>query len=87
MLHLLGAVLGDPHFLTFDDVRYTFNGKGEYHLVLSPDRGLSVQGRTEQVKLENGEFALHWKRACLFVVYFLSLGCLSSSLSLSRLSL
>uniref|UniRef100_A0A8C7CZ74 Sushi domain containing 2 n=1 Tax=Oncorhynchus kisutch TaxID=8019 RepID=A0A8C7CZ74_ONCKI len=52
-----GAVLGDPHFLTFDDVRYTFNGKGEYYLVLSPDRGLSVQGRTEQVKLENGEFA------------------------------
>ncbi|KAK6306016.1 hypothetical protein J4Q44_G00229410 [Coregonus suidteri] len=49
-----GAVLGDPHFITFDGVSYTFNGKGEYYLVLSPDRGLSVQGRTEQVKLENG---------------------------------
>ncbi|XP_047446815.1 sushi domain-containing protein 2 [Mugil cephalus] len=52
-----GVVLGDPHFITFDGLRYTFNGKGEYHLVSSPDRGLSVQARTEQVKLKNGSLA------------------------------
>ncbi|KAL0979029.1 hypothetical protein UPYG_G00179530 [Umbra pygmaea] len=49
-----GAVLGDPHFITFDNMNFTFNGKGEYYLVQSPDRGLTVQGRTAQVKLENG---------------------------------
>ncbi|KAJ7993649.1 hypothetical protein DPEC_G00256840 [Dallia pectoralis] len=52
-----GAVLGDPHFVTFDGLNYSFNGKGEYYLVQSPDRGLVVQGRTEQVKLENGTLA------------------------------
>ncbi|XP_010731273.3 sushi domain-containing protein 2 isoform X2 [Larimichthys crocea] len=51
-----GVVLGDLHFITFDGLGYTFNGKGEYLLVSSPDRQLSVQARTEQVKLEN--FAL-----------------------------
>ncbi|XP_049434450.1 sushi domain-containing protein 2 [Epinephelus fuscoguttatus] len=52
-----GVVLGDPHFITFDGLSYTFNGKGEYYLVSSPDRELSVQARTEQVKLENGTLA------------------------------
>uniref|UniRef100_A0A3B4FJG8 Sushi domain containing 2 n=1 Tax=Pundamilia nyererei TaxID=303518 RepID=A0A3B4FJG8_9CICH len=45
-----GVVLGDPHFITFDGLRYTFNGKGEYYLVSSPAKGLSVQARTEQFK-------------------------------------
>uniref|UniRef100_A0A672IB95 Sushi domain containing 2 n=1 Tax=Salarias fasciatus TaxID=181472 RepID=A0A672IB95_SALFA len=49
-----GVVLGDPHFITFDGLKYTFNGRGEYHLVSSPHRELSVQARTEQVKLHNG---------------------------------
>lgn len=52
-----GVVLGDPHFVTFDGLSYTFNGKGEFHLVSSPDRELSVQARTEQVKLKNGTLA------------------------------
>ncbi|XP_029915562.1 sushi domain-containing protein 2 [Myripristis murdjan] len=52
-----GAVLGDPHFITFDGLSYTFNGKGEYYLVSSPDKELSVQARTEQVKLKNGTSA------------------------------
>ncbi|XP_070759880.1 sushi domain-containing protein 2 [Enoplosus armatus] len=49
-----GVVLGDPHFITFDGLSYTFNGKGEFYLVSSPDRELSVQARTGQVKLKNG---------------------------------
>ncbi|XP_070821377.1 sushi domain-containing protein 2 [Chaetodon trifascialis] len=52
-----GVVLGDPHFVTFDGLSYTFNGKGEFYLVSSPDRELSVQARTEQVKLKNGTLA------------------------------
>ncbi|KAM6930980.1 sushi domain-containing protein 2 [Xenentodon cancila] len=52
-----GAVLGALHFITFDGLRYTFSGKGEYYLVSSPDRQLSVQARTEPVKLSNGTSA------------------------------
>uniref|UniRef100_A0A3Q1HH93 Uncharacterized protein n=1 Tax=Anabas testudineus TaxID=64144 RepID=A0A3Q1HH93_ANATE len=49
-----GVVLGDPHFITFDGLSYTFNGKGEYYLVSSPNGELTVQARTEQMKLKNG---------------------------------
>ncbi|KAM9393861.1 sushi domain-containing protein 2 [Pholidichthys leucotaenia] len=52
-----GVVFGDPHFITFDGFRYTFNGKGEYYLVSSPDRELSIQAQTEQLKLKNGTLA------------------------------
>ncbi|GAA6218625.1 sushi domain-containing protein 2-like [Lates japonicus] len=52
-----GVVFGDPHFITFDGLNYTFNGKGEYNLVSSPNRELSIQARTEQVKLKNGTLA------------------------------
>ncbi|XP_051527168.1 sushi domain-containing protein 2 [Myxocyprinus asiaticus] len=52
------AVLGDPHFMTFDGVTFTFNGKGEYHLVQSSTYQLSVQGRTEPMKFENGSVAM-----------------------------
>ncbi|XP_071339844.1 sushi domain-containing protein 2 isoform X2 [Trachinotus anak] len=52
-----GVVFGDPHFITFDGLGYTFNGKGEYNLVSWPDRELSVQARTERVKLKNGTLA------------------------------
>uniref|UniRef100_A0A8C6NX41 Sushi domain containing 2 n=1 Tax=Nothobranchius furzeri TaxID=105023 RepID=A0A8C6NX41_NOTFU len=48
------AVLGSLHFRTFDGLRYTFSGRGEYDLVRSPHRALSVQVRAERVKLENG---------------------------------
>ncbi|XP_029300731.1 LOW QUALITY PROTEIN: sushi domain-containing protein 2-like [Cottoperca gobio] len=40
-------VFGDPHFITFDGVGYSFNGKGEYTLVRSAKKGLTIQGRTE----------------------------------------
>ncbi|KAJ0013128.1 hypothetical protein NQD34_017463 [Periophthalmus magnuspinnatus] len=43
------VVFGDPHFITFDGISYSFNGKGEYTLVSAPSRHLTVQGRTEPV--------------------------------------
>ena len=49
-------MFGDPHFFTFDGLGYSFNGKGEYTLVMSESRQLTVQGRTEPVILSNGEF-------------------------------
>ncbi|KAM8742988.1 sushi domain-containing protein 2-like [Acanthopagrus schlegelii] len=44
------VVFGDPHFVTFDGVSYSFNGKGEYTLVTSAEtHDLTIQGRTEPV--------------------------------------
>ncbi|XP_045514585.1 protein mesh isoform X3 [Pieris brassicae] len=47
----VAGVFGDPHIVTFDDLQYTFNGKGEYVLVRvdEPQLKLDVQGRFEQV--------------------------------------
>lgn len=46
------TVFGDPHVYTFDNMQYTFNGKGEFVLVRadSPRVKLDVQGRFEQVQ-------------------------------------
>ncbi|XP_064481211.1 protein mesh-like isoform X2 [Ornithodoros turicata] len=43
------AIFGDPHFLTFDQANYTFNGRGEFVLVRVNDvKGkLEIQGRFE----------------------------------------
>ncbi|XP_070845519.1 sushi domain-containing protein 2-like [Chaetodon trifascialis] len=43
------VVFGDPHFITFDGVSYSFNGKGEYTLVTSDEKQLTIQGRTAPV--------------------------------------
>ena len=41
---------GDPHFDTFDGLRYTFNGKGEFWLVQTTDDSVSVQVRLTPVE-------------------------------------
>jgi von Willebrand factor type D domain len=43
LLQLAGAVFGDPHFATFDDLTYTFNGWGEFWLVQVTDPSSSRQ--------------------------------------------
>ncbi|KAM9735093.1 sushi domain-containing protein 2-like [Menidia menidia] len=43
------VVFGDPHFITFDGVSYSFNGKGEYTLLTSAEKRLTIQARTEPV--------------------------------------
>lgn len=47
----VATVFGDPHFVTFDNVEYTFNGKGEFVLLRVNDikDKLDVQGRFEQM--------------------------------------
>lgn len=47
----VAGVFGDPHFVTFDNLQYTFNGMGEFVLARVNDSAmpLDVQGRFEQV--------------------------------------
>ncbi|XP_072455695.1 sushi domain-containing protein 2 [Notamacropus eugenii] len=50
----LASAFGDPHFLTFDGVHFTFNGRGEYVLVQSDLTKLMVQGRTQPPLMSSG---------------------------------
>lgn len=45
------AVFGDPHFYTFDNMTYTFNGKGEFVLLRADTvrHKLDVQARFEEI--------------------------------------
>ncbi|XP_037921986.1 protein mesh isoform X5 [Hermetia illucens] len=47
----VGGTFGDPHFVTFDNLQYTFNGMGEFVLAKGNDNKekFEVQGRFEQV--------------------------------------
>ncbi len=38
-------MIGDPHIVTLDQLRYTFNGEGEYTLIQTPDSSFTLQGR------------------------------------------
>lgn len=50
----IGSVFGDPHFVTFDGLEYTFNGVGEFVLLKSTEKqktkdSVEIQGRFEQM--------------------------------------
>lgn len=44
---------GDPHIVTLDGHKYTFNGKGEFTLVETHDASFTLQGRMEQAVAGN----------------------------------
>ena len=46
--HYAGAAYGDPHLITLDGGRYTFNGKGVFYLVKTIDDSFEVQVRMVQ---------------------------------------
>lgn len=49
------SAFGDPHFITFDGLNFTFKGLGEYLVLGSKRTSLSVQGRTRRAQLLNGQ--------------------------------
>ncbi|XP_063159217.1 sushi domain-containing protein 2 isoform X2 [Candoia aspera] len=49
------SAFGDPHFITFDGVNFTFKGLGEYLVLGSKLTSLRVQGRTRPAKLPKGD--------------------------------
>ena len=49
--------LGDPHIVTLDGLKYTFNGKGEFILIQTEANTFTLQGRMEQVLDNNGNLA------------------------------
>ena len=45
---------GDPHFRTLDDLKYTFNGIGEFWMIKTSDSSFGLQVRTEQTQRAGG---------------------------------
>ena len=45
---------GDPHFITLDGYKYTFNGKGEFIFIETVDREFTLQGRMVEAQTRNG---------------------------------
>jgi len=45
---------GDPHLVTLDGHKYTFNGKGEFTLVEILDNHFTLQARMVDIINENG---------------------------------
>ena len=53
----IACIYGDPHVVTLDLHKYTFNGKGEFILVQTPNDYLTVQGRMEEARDTDGNNA------------------------------
>ena len=45
MICFVAFARGDPHLVTLDGLRYTFNGRGEYTLIQTTDNVFTLQGR------------------------------------------
>ena len=48
---------GDPHIVTLDGLKYTFNGKGEFTLIETDGDFFSLQGRMVEAEGADGENA------------------------------
>ena len=45
---LPALIWGDPHFVTLDNKSFTFNGLGEYTMVIIDDGTFELQARTKR---------------------------------------
>ena len=45
---------GDPHLVTLDGHKYTFNGRGEFTLIETSDSSITLQGRMVDITSQNG---------------------------------
>ena len=45
---------GDPHLVTLDGRKYTFNGRGEFTLIETSDSSITLQGRMVDITSQNG---------------------------------
>ena len=55
--YFLACVYGDPHIVTLDLFKYTFNGKGEFILIETDDDSFTLQGRMIEVNDSSGNSA------------------------------
>lgn len=51
----LACVYGDPHIVTLDGYKYTFNGKGEFTLIETPDNRFTLQARMVEATGADGD--------------------------------
>ena len=54
---LIACIYGDPHVITLDGLKYTFNGKGEFTLIETKNNLFTLQGRMVEVESEFGSTA------------------------------
>ena len=57
-LSCAACVYGDPHIITLDGHKYTFNGNGEFVLIQTPDEKFTLQGRMIPAEDTNGNSVL-----------------------------
>ena len=50
------CVYGDPHLVTLDLYKYTFNGKGEFVLIQTEDNSFTLQGRMVEATNNDNNF-------------------------------
>ena len=50
----VGRMFGDPHIVTLDGLKYTFNGKGEFTLIETVDNSFTLQGRMVEATNASG---------------------------------
>ena len=52
-LFIVAWWFGDPHIVTLDGHKYTFNGKGDYILISTEDNSFTLHGRMEEAGMVN----------------------------------
>ncbi len=48
------CIYGDPHIVTLDGLKYTFNGRGEFVMIESSDNSFTLHGRMDTILTSEG---------------------------------